>query len=318
MDHSIAASTQFSKIARFGSMEELGVLYVALGAPYLAMALTSIASLRVFNPTTPVCVVTNVSKNPPQLPLWNTEFKWIFVDETTRRNRHVKLNMYSLTPFTKTLYLDCDTLVLSDVSQMSFFLDYFDVALVPFENPPEIDGRKLLFDDTVQMRDLPYFNSGVIGFREGIKVKSFFDCWRCRYEYHHFKRDQPSCLEALYTSDVHLVPLAQKWNRGDATYIDAMARREIVIWHYAVRSMDRHIELYIRKALPSFTDDPNNFDLVESFITQNRKTRRYAKHPFWLMRGIINTLRGPLSRRPERHTGSANWEELLVGKALTT
>jgi hypothetical protein len=298
-------------------MEQIGVLYVALGAPYLAMALISIASLRVFNPTIPVCIVTNVSKNPPRLALWNTELesKWIFVDETTLRNRHVKLDMYSLSPFSKTLYLDCDTLVLSDISQMSFFLDHFEMALVPFEIKPELDAKKILFDNTVQLRDIPYFNSGVIGFRQGIKVKSFFDCWKSRYEFHGFKRDQPSLIEALYTSDVRLVPLARKWNWGDGTYIGAIARREIVIWHYKVRCIDRHLEFYIRKVLPSFTDDPKNVDLVDSYIKQNRKTRRYGRHPFWLMRGIINTLRGPLSRRPERHVGSKNWTGLFVSDA---
>jgi hypothetical protein len=302
------------------AMEQLGVLYVAFGAPYLAMALTSIASLRIFNPKIPVCLVTNVSKDPPSLPLWHDEkqAKWIFVDETTLRNRHVKLDMYGLTPFSKTLYLDCDTLVLSDISQMSFFLDYFDVALVAFENKPELDAKKILFDGTVHLRDIPYFNSGVFGFREGIDVKQFFDCWRQRYELHRFKRDQPSLIETLYTSNIRLLPLAQKWNQGASTFSSEKARRDVVIWHYKARSMDINIESYMRQALQSVTDDPRNFDLVENYINQNRKTRRYAKSPGWLIKSLVNTLRGPLSQRPERHAGPEKWKELIVGDALLT
>jgi hypothetical protein len=45
-------------------MGQVGVIYVAFGAPYLAMSLVSIASLRVSNPFTPVCVVTNVCEKP--------------------------------------------------------------------------------------------------------------------------------------------------------------------------------------------------------------------------------------------------------------
>ena len=51
-------------------MDEFGVVYVAFGAPYLAMALVSVVSLRVTNPTVQVCVVTNVVRDEPRTPWW--------------------------------------------------------------------------------------------------------------------------------------------------------------------------------------------------------------------------------------------------------
>jgi hypothetical protein len=294
-------------------MEELGVIYVAMGAPYLAMALTSIASLRVFNPATPVCVVTNVSKGPPRLPWINTaqDLKWINVDEVTLRNRFVKLDMYGYSPFRKTLYLDCDTLVLSDISKMAFFLDYFDLALTPVDHGPEIDAKRMLFDGTVRLGDISHFNGGVIGFKKNQRVEQFFDYWRTRYSSLRFKRDQPSLLEAFYQSDVRLLPLAQRWNRGDRPYSDSRTRRDIVVWHYKVR-MDKNLESYIWQMLKVFSDDPNDIDAVEAFIKNRRKSRGYAKSPEWLLKSLVIGMRGSLSKRPERYAGRENWKRLFA------
>jgi hypothetical protein len=196
---------------------------------------------------------------------------------------------------------------------MSFFLSHFDVALVQFDSPPQLDGNKIILDGAVQLRDIPYFNGGVIGFRKGLEVEQFFARWRQRYQFHRFKRDQPSLVEALYTTKVRLLPLAQKWNRGASTFSSERSRRETVIWHYKVRSMDHHIESYMCQALQSVTEDPEKIALLQSYISQNRRTRGYARSPGWLIKSLVNTVRGPLSARPQQHAGPKKWKELLIG-----
>ena len=64
-------------------MENFGVIYVAFGAPYLAQALVSAISLRVTNPDVPVCIVTNVVREPPRLAWWSPEDHWIFLEKET-------------------------------------------------------------------------------------------------------------------------------------------------------------------------------------------------------------------------------------------
>ena len=71
-------------------MENFGVIYVAFGAPYLAQALVSAISLRVTNPDVPVCIVTNVVREPPRLAWWSPEDHWIFLEKETADNRNAK------------------------------------------------------------------------------------------------------------------------------------------------------------------------------------------------------------------------------------
>ena len=80
-------------------MENFGVIYVAFGAPYLAQALVSAISLRVTNPDVPVCIVTNVVREPPRLAWWSPEDHWIFLEKETADNRNAKLRMNELSPF---------------------------------------------------------------------------------------------------------------------------------------------------------------------------------------------------------------------------
>jgi hypothetical protein len=292
-------------------MNEVGVIYLAFGAPYLAMALTSMASLRVFNPNAPVCVVTNVCRRPPNL--WSSvqNFDWTFVDEVTSNNRIIKTNMYQYSPFEKTLYLDCDTLILSDISQILFFLEHFDLVLKHY-GLSEVDSetKQMLFDGTVRFGDIGHFNSGVLGFRRGAKVERFFDYWNGLYR-RYGKRDQPSLVEALYLSDVRLLPLPRRWNEGDLTFSDRRRRNETAIWHYKVRGMDRYLESYMLRASRNFFDDLRDLESVETYIQYCRKTRGYGRRFRWLLKALIKGMRGPLSKRPPKHVGKENWRRML-------
>jgi hypothetical protein len=296
-------------------MESFGVVYIAFGAPYLSMALTSLVSLMASNPTIPVCIVTNVRKYPTDIPWWNMvrDPHWIFIDEPTSKNRDIKTHVYNYSPFKKTLYLDCDTLVLSDISQLSFFLDHFDVLLRHIDSAAAPDAKKLLFDRTVRFSETAHFNGGVIGFRKGASVEQFFDCWRARYRGLGYRRDQPSLVEALYYSDVRLLPLPAKWNMGeDSTYMSKGTREDVVVWHYKVR-MDHYLEACFLRAVNWFSDDPKDLNDVKAWIQSRRKSRGYGRSPKWLLGALITGIRGPLSRIPQERLGEENWKKLLAG-----
>ena len=309
------SSRRHKEEAHMSNSEPVGVMYVAFGAPYLAMALTSIASLRAFNALNPVCVVTNVSRTPPEAEWWRTlkDFHWIFIDDATYNNRHVKTDIYRYSPFYKTLYLDCDTLVLSNIGQISFFLDHFDILLRHI-NSPVMDSHKFLFDGKVRLGECGAFNSGVVGFRKNENVKRFFSCWSERFKLHGSKRDQPALVEAIYHSNVRLLPIPEQWNHGDAWRLAKQKRDDVIIWHYKSR-MDRHLESYITRATTLFSEASMDVTLVEKFIRDRRALRGYGGLG-WLLKTLVSEVRGPLSRLPERRLGQENWNGLFAVNAI--
>jgi hypothetical protein len=299
-------------------MNQVGVIYVAFGAPYLAQALISIASLRIFNASVPVCVVTNVCKAPPSDFGLVQDCEWIFIEEASSNNRFIKTNIYPYSPFEKTLYLDCDTLVLSDISQIAFFLKYFDILLKHNEtNRLWADSRRVLFDGALKFGEIGSFNGGVLGFRKAPNVEEFFNCWTSLYGARRKpKRDQPSLAEAIYKSNVRLLPLPRKWNEGDLTYADSRTRSEVVIWHYKARGMDSNLESYLLRVSNSFFKNPKDLQSVKAFIESQRKHRGYKRNKQWLLKSLIAGFRGSLSKRPSNQVGEDNWKRLLSGQRL--
>ncbi len=179
-------------------MATFGVVYVAYGAPYLAMAVTSLISLRVTNPTVPVCIITNVVKELPSQPWWQPEIgdRWIVLEEETGANRNAKTSVYGLSPFDLTLYLDCDTMVLGDLSPIPGYLEYFDLLLSPVYRPNPRTKRRIL-EGKYRYTEDGHFNGGVFGFlaqrggggvlctmeravqRHGVPARPAFPCGGC-------------------------------------------------------------------------------------------------------------------------------------------
>jgi hypothetical protein len=169
----------------------------------------------------------------PQLKDWSSQDHWIYLDQASEENRLVKTNIIDFSPFHKTLYLDGDTMVLKDISMMSFFLDHFDITLRPgHDKIPERDGYKKLFEGRYSFSELPHWNGGVFGFRKSERAKAFFREWHKRYQVHGFKRDQPSLIEALFYSDCSMLSISRIWNSGDRVFDPNQKRKNIKIWHY--------------------------------------------------------------------------------------
>jgi len=174
----------------------------------------------------------------------------------------------------------------------------------------------VLFDGAVQFGEIGSFNSGVMGFKKAPNVEEFFDYWTKLYR-RHPKRDQPSLAEALYKSNVRLLPLPRKWNEGDLTYGNNRTRREVAIWHYKARSMDSSLESDLLQVSHSLFKDPKHLKSVRAFIESQRQSRGYGRSPNWLLRSLTTAVRGTLAKRPPNQVGEDNWKKLLSGQSLT-
>jgi hypothetical protein len=280
-----------------------GVVYVAYGAPYLAMAVTSLISLRVTNPTVPVCIITNVVKELPSQPWWQPEIgdRWIVLEEETGANRNAKTSVYGLSPFDLTLYLDCDTMVLGDLSPIPGYLEYFDLLLSPVYRPNPRTKRRIL-EGKYRYTEDGHFNGGVFGFRRNAAAEEFFALWNERFNAMGYRLDQPSLVEAAYLSKVRIFPLPDRWNTGDRWSAFNGARDEIRIWHYKYRP-EPALKTLIRKSVGWFGGTEAHQAETDSYLYE----RRNHKSLRWLTWLLTIRLRGQLSRRLEAHPNRDRW-----------
>ena len=111
-------------------MQKQGVVYIAFGHLYLAMALFSIRTLRRKNSELPMMIITNLDVDFGKLEFWSDARDIVkVIDIDAKHNREIKTDLYQYVPFDRIAYIDADTYILNDLSNAWKFLDYFDIAL---------------------------------------------------------------------------------------------------------------------------------------------------------------------------------------------
>jgi hypothetical protein len=187
---------------------EYGILYAATGGKYIKECWNSLKSLK---------------------KAQSENFASIFTDDCSSFSGFAEFSQYSIhklpdpkygfedkisallrSPYDKTLFLDTDTLVLSNPVGLFDLLENFDLAACmetykPHPLPSVPDA-------------FPEFNTGVMALQTGSrKVKDFLRNWLELYREQRksrgdIKHDQPAFREALYRSNLRISPLASDWN----------------------------------------------------------------------------------------------------------
>lgn len=219
-------------------MSKCGCIYVAFGRPYLVQALHSFRTLRATNPSVPACVLTNtLPQVPEKLSDWDeSKDIWIYVDAADSQNRLYKTDLPRYTPFDKTLYLDSDTEVHSDISGMFRMLDYWDVGLRLRDAgypPDKPKGRQRVLDGAEVISNLPHWNGGVVLFRTDPRVQEFFSLWNQYFRAGKIPFDQVALVEAAFRSSCRILSLDARWNSGPTWAPGPDQNR--YIFHYTFR-----------------------------------------------------------------------------------
>jgi hypothetical protein len=185
---------------------DCGVIYVAYGEKARAEAVQSIASLRLHNDL-PVAVVSNK-------PVSGCDH--IVLADGGWKGREAKLQLYDLSPFDRTLYLDADTRVHGDISGIFDILgDGWDIAMTASTcqgkaamwhvSPPERFVTLNICTEPLSLQ------AGVFAFQRNERVRELFDCWY--EEWQMFKQmDQAALLRALYRAPARVWILGRPWN----------------------------------------------------------------------------------------------------------
>jgi len=210
---------------------ERGVLYVAYGEKAREQAGVSIRTARKQAKGLPIAVVSDT-------PMTGVEHN-IYHPEADRGARTQKTQMYRLSPFEQTLFLDADTEMLSSPAGGWELLKYVDLVLTqdvtrifaenhwPHLNKDEVAATTKLLGTGQHL----YYNSGVIFFRRNDRTAAMMDAWYAewlRWNLH----DQMALLRAIHQHPVRIAPMRAPWNthhQKEAQFIyhkHRQARRE--------------------------------------------------------------------------------------------
>ena len=145
---------------------------------YISQALLSIKTLRKIDSITKIVLITNFDFDPEVLIFWDNSRDQIFVfNDSFKKNRNYKTNIFEYVDAEKIAYIDSDTLILSKFDIAWSFLDYFDIALKfnPVKQKKHGKGDIKILNDKFTVGELPHFNGGMFFFKKSEKTKVFFE-----------------------------------------------------------------------------------------------------------------------------------------------
>lgn len=217
-----------------------GVIYVATGAGYRDLAEQSARSLRDHEPELAVDLYTDAT-DEVERGLFDRVH--LIADPHDRS----KLDCMAASRFERTLFLDCDTLVVNRLGDLWEVLDRFDLALAH-----DVRRDTALIQAGVT-QDTPYafpqFNSGVMLFRRSEAMTAFLADWRARYVAAGLYRDQPVLKDLLWESDLRFYVLPPEFNLRRVTELDAWEpgdARPVIVHSHRLMDHMRHGTARIR------------------------------------------------------------------------
>jgi hypothetical protein len=189
-----------------------GVIYVATGPDYLDLARASAATLKHHNPDLAVDVFTD-SPDAPGLEVFDA------VHAVPHIHPRAKIDCMPLSRFDRTLYLDCDTLILAPFGDLFDLMRRFELALAH-------DMRRasgLVQEGHAERTPyaFPQLNSGVMLYRRSPATAQFFADWSARYRAAGAVRDQVTLKDLLWASDLRFYVLPTEFNLRRVTLLDA-------------------------------------------------------------------------------------------------
>jgi hypothetical protein len=218
-----------------------GVIYVATGPDYRALAEASARSLRAVEPDLPVDLYSDDAG-----AVTAGLFDAVHIIETPHPRS--KIDCMANSRFERTLYLDADTLVLAPLGDLFDVLERFDLALAH-----DVRRMSALVREGYEV-DTPYafpqLNSGVMLYRLTSGMQALLADWARLFALSGGLRDQPVLRDLLWCSDIRFWVLPPEFNLRRVTLLDAWEPEDALptILH-SHRLMD-----HMRGAGPQITD----------------------------------------------------------------
>ncbi len=183
-------------------MKETGVFYIATGNQFVAEAEVSARIVRKVMPEVPIAIATE------ETPEFDFDYiidikkpDYSFTDQISNLHR---------SPFKRTLHLDTDIYMHTNVNELFSILDQFDIAVAHNHNRSQVSFEPANVPDS-----FPEYNTGVISYKNSKKFREFTQSWQQIYN-DLFDggnpQNQPSFRKALYNSNLRISTLPPEYN----------------------------------------------------------------------------------------------------------
>lgn len=283
-----------------------GVLYIAVGEAFVQEAVQSAQSVREVMDGISITLATDghseahsvfdsiVRMDGPQRTEHNGR-EWL-IDSTIPAD---------LSPYDRTLYLDSDTYVCADVSELFGLLDDFDIAVASHPNKPRIESLPAPWHE---------LNCGVIAYRDSSATRSLLRDWDRRYrdrlEAQDNPKDQPAFAEALYHSDAVWYRLPREYNvryprrgalAGEATIVHGRHRQGLGAVAAALNQHEDRLRIW---RATSYLSTP------AAVVPHNRY--RYHLERTLLEDGVRRTIAKAVAHLSDRYLGTQLWDAWIT------
>lgn len=202
-----------------------GVLYIAAGQAYARAANHSARSVKTLLPNLPVDIFTD-SPDVLESGLFDR------VEPIDSPHRRSKVDYLPRTRFERTLYLDTDTRVVEDISDLFRLLERFDIAMA---HAHARNRRTHVEQWQIELpQSFPQLNGGVILYRSSERTLEFLQSWSRAYHEAGFSKDQTTLRELIWSSDLRLYVLPPEYNVRYEKYVRIWSQSEATakILHY--------------------------------------------------------------------------------------
>ncbi len=183
-----------------------GVIYIAFGEKYVKQAVHSAESVKKHSPDLEIAIICDEN-------VTDKIFDHVIVKEVS--HKRAKVDYISESPFEYSLYLDSDTEVVMDISDIFSLLKKYDLAMAHcFTRKRERWAKKIEEYDNI-----PYafseFNGGVVLFKRSPNSSKFFELWKEKfYKYKDITKgwDQASLRMAAWETKAAIHTLPPEFN----------------------------------------------------------------------------------------------------------
>jgi len=206
-----------------------GVIYIASGNSYIQKSEKSARSVREHNPDINITLFTD---DTVELGVFDT----IVEMDTAIAEKGDSILSEKHFVYDKNLYLDADTYVCRDITDIFDLLDQYELAAAHNEARSWYHEGIYRENDIVVPEPFPEYNTGVMAYRDTNTVASLFEAWQEAYNEIGYGRNQPAFRSVLYRSDVNVATLPPEYNF--MTHTVGFASGDVKIFHEGASEED--------------------------------------------------------------------------------
>lgn len=234
------------------SLKDSGILHCAIGTENFERAKISLGSIKKQNHSIKTAIYTDQENG---LEAWDHVIKAKrYTDISFSNEMIVKLDALLQSPFLETLYLDADTYILDDISEIFKLCPSFDLAFCHGHN--RYRRFRLIQDEQEAFlkKEIPYcfapIQGGVILFNT-FRTKDFFEELKNRYLSTGYFDDQAIIREMLWEKRLKFYVLPPEYNFNSLAFIKKWRLNPVEarpkIFHYT-QHKEHNIEKLVEKA----------------------------------------------------------------------